>query len=790
MAVLRRSSRWLRALRGLAVVSAVGLTLPTSGRAGVREDARKAYLEGLEAAKAGQYEVALERFLEANALLPHPNVTFNIARAYADSGNTAAAIRWYRRFAEQVPEHTERVDQIIQGLQAAATPAPAPEPEAADTIEDYAHADAYQSVVVSASRHAQSPLDSPASITTLDRSTIRQSGATNLPDLLRRVVGVDVISLSAAQPDLAIRGFNREMSNKVLVLVDGRTVYLDVWGTALWGALTISLEEVERVEIIRGPGGATYGANAVTGVINIITRAPGTEVRLVQVESGSPGYAKQTVLVSGREDHTAYRFSAGHHRTGRWSKEADAPEALIPVDEDPDVALTVLKASGRLDRSVGDAGLASISAGYSGGTTHFYPWGSLGRYALPFDNGHLRFDLGTRRLHLRAFANHLAARGPLPTFVDARGLDTELVSSVVDVELQANGEATTGSVDHRFDAAVSTRYKAVSWGYLEGDGERITELHAGVFAQDELTMGSVAAIGSLRVDRHPLVPFRAATSPRLAMVWHASDTSAGRVSASSAFRTPNFMESYLDFEQSTGSDAVYVRNAGTRTLLPERLSSVEVGWRDESSDVHAVDAVVYVARLNQEIFITDLEPQVAAYSAESGGFAAGTTSFTNLTEQHNATGAELDLRVFPVKGLDLFGNVAWERVMTVDTTVDRARRDPITNGTTPTWMANLGVAVRTPWRIDASSTVHLRSARVWSLPGFDARGQAITSAHELPAATLLTARLAARPFAEEDLELAMAAWNIGALVSGEGTPDHPKGQAVGGRLFGTVTYAF
>ena len=84
-------------------------------------------------------------------------------------------------------------------------------------------------------------------------------------------------AMSAAQPDLSIRGFNRELSNKVLILVDGRSVYWDFIGTTFWSTLPVAMSEIERVEVIRGPGSAVYGANAMTGVVNIITKAPGSE---------------------------------------------------------------------------------------------------------------------------------------------------------------------------------------------------------------------------------------------------------------------------------------------------------------------------------------------------------------------------------------------------------------------------------------------------------------------------------------------------------------------------------
>ncbi len=101
---------------------------------------------------------------------------------------------------------------------------------------------------------------------------IRDSGALNIPDLLRMVPGVDVAQLSSNTWAISVRGLNDRFSNKLLVLLDGRAVYTPTIGGVFWDVLDLPLEDIERIEVIRGPGGSVWGANAVDGVINILTK--------------------------------------------------------------------------------------------------------------------------------------------------------------------------------------------------------------------------------------------------------------------------------------------------------------------------------------------------------------------------------------------------------------------------------------------------------------------------------------------------------------------------------------
>lgn len=126
--------------------------------------------------------------------------------------------------------------------------------------------------VTSASKKAQKISRVPAAIFVITQGDIERSGATNVPDLLRMVPGLEVAHINASSWAVSARGFNGGHSNKLLVLIDGRTVYTPIFSGVYWDAQQVALDSVERIEIIRGPGATAWGANAVNGVINILTK--------------------------------------------------------------------------------------------------------------------------------------------------------------------------------------------------------------------------------------------------------------------------------------------------------------------------------------------------------------------------------------------------------------------------------------------------------------------------------------------------------------------------------------
>jgi iron complex outermembrane receptor protein len=168
--------------------------------------------------------------------------------------------------------------------------------------------------VTSASKEDQEMSQVAAAIFVIGQEDIRRSGATNIPDLLRMVPGLDVAQINDNTWAISARGFNSQFANKLLVLVDGRAVYTPLLGGVTWDTVDVPLEDIDRIEVIRGPGGTVWGNNAVNGVINIITkRARDTQGAAVTGGGGTLGQGFGTAQYGGSaRESTSYRIFADY----------------------------------------------------------------------------------------------------------------------------------------------------------------------------------------------------------------------------------------------------------------------------------------------------------------------------------------------------------------------------------------------------------------------------------------------------------------------------------------------
>jgi iron complex outermembrane recepter protein len=162
--------------------------------------------------------------------------------------------------------------------------------------------------ITSASRKEQNADEVPAAVFVLTQDDIRRSGMRTLPELFRLVPGVQVAQINASDWAVSIRGFNDQFANKLLVLIDGRSIYKRNTSGVFWDAEDLLLDDIDRIEVVRGPGGAVWGANAVNGVINIVTKsAHDTQGALVRVGSGTADRLQTTARYGGSFGNAAYR---------------------------------------------------------------------------------------------------------------------------------------------------------------------------------------------------------------------------------------------------------------------------------------------------------------------------------------------------------------------------------------------------------------------------------------------------------------------------------------------------
>lgn len=168
-------------------------------------------------------------------------------------------------------------------------------------------------IILSATRLAQPPSESPASVTVIDRKMIEASGAIDIPDLFRLVPGFQVGHNSGYWSVVTSHGLSDAYARRLQVLIDGRSVYTALFGGVLWADLPLAMEDIDRIEIIRGPNAATHGANSVSATINIITRHPtqdlGTTLKMTR---GGLDTDKVVVRHAAADGDFSYRLTAGY----------------------------------------------------------------------------------------------------------------------------------------------------------------------------------------------------------------------------------------------------------------------------------------------------------------------------------------------------------------------------------------------------------------------------------------------------------------------------------------------
>src|ERR1700732_3605380 len=184
--------------------------------------------------------------------------------------------------------------------------------------------------ITSVSKKAQKLFATAGAVYVITQEDIRRSGMTTIPDVLRLAPGVQVARIQDHVWAITIRGFNNEFSNKLLVLVDGRSIYTDFSSGVYWDTQEILLENIERIEVIRGPGGTVWGANAMNGVINIITKsAQATPGGLITAGGGSDWQAEGLLQYGGNVG------AGGNYRVyGRYSNlgKSNPAAAAQPAD--------------------------------------------------------------------------------------------------------------------------------------------------------------------------------------------------------------------------------------------------------------------------------------------------------------------------------------------------------------------------------------------------------------------------------------------------------------------------
>ncbi|MCY1081542.1 TonB-dependent receptor domain-containing protein [Archangium lansingense] len=821
-----------------------------------RLEARRHFRNGMSLIGQGQYDQGIAELLVAYSIKPHPNVLFNIARAYQDAGRLTEAADYLRRYISANPPDmanaqaalvkleealraaeatkqaeaakptepavpgkkpglppmpaapgaeaarslavlVERLEKAIARAESLPTAPPAASP-AKPTFDDAvpdAEAEAasaedegavpYEELVVTASRRAQSSLEAPNATTVITAEDIRLSGATSLPELLRRVPGAEVMMLGPASANLSIRGFNQRVANKVLVLVDGRTEYQDFLGMTLWSSIPVELQDIERIEVIRGPGSALYGANAMLGVVNIITRPPGTGPKArFQVQGGNGNTAGGSFVSHGGTGGLRYRASAAYIQADKWSRDfaGDRPDMAV-VDPQPDLGVRSARGSLATHYQFDSGATLGLSGGVNRYYTEAYPLGVLRNFYLDGVSAFAKADAELGPLKVKAFWNHLSVdAGPQFEAVGQRSLATHVESNLFNGEvLYSKRFELLG--EHHVNVGVEGRLKRVAWSYL---GPLREEIHAAAFVQDEWRLAEpLRVVASYRVDRHPLLDKGQpglAHSPRVSAVFMPFEGHAFRASAASAFRVPTFLESYMDVHIPIPSvNGASALSSGNRALQAEQMVALELGYRGEAPSLGMDwDVALYQNRVSNLIHLSAVRPLPAeeSWDATTGTYLLGRSLFENEAAVYTARGAEAGVTLAPVDGLGIKANAAFQQVSAEG---EDGLCGPCSQA--PQFKLYGGVTYRTRQALELGVDVAWTSNTTWVEREPASKDPTVIEplANSLPAYTVINARVGYTPV-KDRVSVALVGSNLGPTHA-----QHPFGNRIERRVLAILT---
>jgi iron complex outermembrane receptor protein len=456
--------------------------------------------------------------------------------------------------------------------------------------------------VTSVSRQTRPLAETAAAAFVISAEDIRRSGATNIPEALRMAPGVEVARIDANKWAVSIRGSNGRLSDKLLVMIDGMSVYMPFSCNVFWDTQDLPLDDIARIEVIRGPGGAIWGANAVNGVINIITKhARDTQGTLVSLAAGSQPGATGTARYGGRiGEQTFYRafvrgFAQGDSARANGGEIAAADgwnqkQSGFRLDTRTAMGDPVTL-SGLLYR--GDYGTTGITA-----PTLSPP------YAVRFDGtgdfsgasllGNWQHELSKHSaLETRAFyrRDNRKEQGLIFT------LDT------VDVDVF---QSYTGFRGHVLSTGVGYRFidnRVDGTFALSVDPEERQDHLFSAFVQDEVSL----VPDELRLTLGAKLEHNASTGfeiqPSVRTIWTPSRRQAVWAAASRAVRTPTIADDDATLNRQVlppGSPLnpsplpVLIQILGDRDLEPIELYALESGYRVQPTETLSLDFAAFL----------------------------------------------------------------------------------------------------------------------------------------------------------------------------------------------------
>ena len=489
-------------------------------------------------------------------------------------------------------------------------------------------------VILSASRLSQPLSEAPNAVTVIDRQMIKASGFRTIADLFRLVPGMYVGNAGANFPIVSLNGVTDQYSRRMQVLVDGRSVYLPPLGGVDWLDLPLLIEDIDRIEVVRGPAAASHGSNSFYGVINIITRDAGSlNVNTVTANKGEMGISDVSAHLGKAGNDFDYRLSFGYRSDG-----GDNPQILNDTSSN---RIFNLRTAYRLD--------AENSIDFQLGTNDgVYGLGTVGRPQDAFRDMSTTNDfqqLGWTHLWSGGDETKLTYNRTSRDFTDPyKCINIPLCQASFSSQGFGQDTATIQRQDMELQNTTQLgNYNRTVWGggmrydYVDQPlifTSPITLRESRIFAHDEwrATESALVNVGAMYEDDGA---GHRSTSPRVALNYHLVPEHTLRASISSATRNPMMAEMYMNTAHGAYWTNAYAPPANG--LQPEKILSREVGYVGQFGAL-TMDSRIYYDKV-RDIIMLD------AYV--DGNLSNRTDSFKNLFD---AT----------YKGMDVTAKYHWE----------------------------------------------------------------------------------------------------------------------------------
>jgi outer membrane receptor protein involved in Fe transport len=505
-----------------------------------------------------------------------------------------------------------------------------------------------EQVVVTASKTEQALVNAPASVSLIAGETLQNNASTSYADLFRAVPGLNVTQTSARDINITSRGATSTLSTGQLALVDGRSIYLDFFGFVAWDFLPVNPAEIKQIEVIRGPASAIWGANAMNGVVNVITKSP-RELQGTSVTLGVGTFGREVTgndqsngmlfYVNGSHsqvvnDRWSYKASAGVYSQDPLARPTGSLPSGVPYPAFTNEGTTQPKANVRADYDFEDGQRKLVFEGGVAGTD-----GILYSGIGPFDinsgtvlgYGKVNFSKGAMKLNF--FTNILNgdATNLLAVGLDGQPLNFIFKSNTYDFEF---GDVRTFQERHVVSYGGNFRFSNFDLSIAPtGDSRK----EGGAYVQDEMFLGKyVRLLLGARLDKFDVIE-DVQFSPRTTLMLKPSADQTVRLSYNRAYRAPSVTNNFLDttiinqlplgsINPAFGS-AVFnfpLRAVGSNVGLPQAgilpqdlveqsLTAYEIGYTGVIKNRATVSAAFFVNETKDDIYFT----QVASYRAAS-----------------------------------------------------------------------------------------------------------------------------------------------------------------------------